>query len=101
MFSDPANLVGKTVEWEGSGRGRGKFYQGEAVLHIPPGTSNAEAMKKFASDNPKHVIRRKYLRFDPETVSTSRLLVLVEQDTKRTRPTFWFYAPNINECTAI
>jgi hypothetical protein len=96
------DLIGKQVEWEASGRGRGTVLTGDVVLYVPPGTTNEDALKVLEARHPELIIRPKYLRFDLKTHRTSRVFVLVEKPTKRVRDTiYWIYAPNTAELSVI
>lgn len=89
-------LVGKTVTWEKSGRGRGSFAEGEVLAEVGSGTTNAEAMKIVEDEYQyEYVFRSSYNQFADDTERSERVIVAVErEDTKRARPVYDFYAPN-------
>ena len=89
-------LVGKTVTWEKSGRGRGEFATGEVLAEVSSGTTNAEAMEVVRDHYEfEYIFRSSYNQFAEETKQTERLIVAVERkDTKRARAVHDFYAPN-------
>lgn len=95
------DYTGQEVVWELSGRGRGSQQSGEVAMHIPVGTTNEDALKTLSSLLPDLKIRPKYCRFDKATHKTHRVFVLVKQDTKRSIPVFWIYAPNVAEITLV
>lgn len=95
------DLIGKTVQWELSGRGRGTIEQGEVVLYVPSGTTNAEAVELLRAKMPGLRIRPKYCRFNPKTHRSNRVFVLVEKESKRVQQLIWIYAPNALEVQPV
>lgn len=95
------DLIGKTVQWEKAGRGRGEIATGRVVQYIPAGTSNEAALETLKAQMPELRVRRKYCRFQMSSHSTNRVFVLVEQETKRTRTLYWIYAPNVLEVEPV
>jgi len=101
-WKESMDLIGKTVEWEASGRGRGTTLRGEVVMLVPPGITNKDALDQLKLQRPELIIRPKYIRFSPSTYRTNRVLVLIEQKTKRkTNQVYWFYAPNTAELSVV
>jgi hypothetical protein len=100
-MSSPNDLIGERVEWELSGRGRGTIQQGLCVMIIEPGTTNRDALKQLRKQMPDLLVREKYKRFDPDTHTTRRAFVLVEQPSKRRRVIKWIYAPNVKEIVVV
>jgi len=94
-------LIGKRVEWELSGRGRGSVASGRVVMSIPSGTTNADALNLLKQKMPGLRIRPKYCRFHPDTFKTERVFVLVEQESKRSTTLYWIYAPNVLEVKEV
>jgi len=96
------SLVGRTVEWEASGKGRGRLLRGVVVMEIPAGVSNAEALEQLKQERPDLIYRTGYYRFAMDTHRTERCFVLVEVPSKRRfRPAQHIYAPNRAELRVV
>lgn len=88
------------VRWPGKGRARGKEITGIAYSYITPGSTNQDAMDellrrsrfRFLSDD---------IRFDPETFSTHRLLVVVPYSDRSGKYRTALYAPNVKRCEPV
>ena len=95
------DLIGKTVEWEAAGRGRGKILRGVVVKYIDPPKTNEDALQELQAELPDLKVRAKYIRFALETHRTRRYMVLVDVESKRKRPIKYIYAPNAEEVVPV
>jgi hypothetical protein len=91
------DMIGRTVEWEAAGRGRGKILRGVVVAYVPPGKTNEEALAELEAAG-QVVVRAKYIRFNKATHRTPRFIVLVDVVSKRIKGIRYIYAPNVKEC---
>jgi hypothetical protein len=89
-----SRLVGQPVYFRAFGGGRSRVLRGTFVAFVFPGTSNAEAIEQMKQDHSDIIVRRSFIRCNPKTSNTLRALVIVDVESKRSRPARYIYAPN-------